>query len=164
MTDEQVKDEKPQEQMTEEELRAELEKQFRSQKVSDLLMQYMVSLSTLAYAKMGLTDDTRDVKDLEQARLAIDSFKALLDSVGDRLGEQDAQALSGALASMQMTFVQATEGDSAGETGKGDSAGETGKGSVSGESDQGARGDAADGSSGSRGDDPASRLWVPGKD
>lgn len=142
--------------MTEEELRAELEKQFRQQQVSDVLMQYMVSLSTLAYVKMGITEDTREVKDLDQARLAIDSFKALLDTAGDRFGDQDQQALSGALASMQMTFVQATEGGaggaptSSGEGGASEGASQPDDGAAAGEK--------------KRGDDPASRLWVPGKE
>ncbi|MHB8858787.1 MAG: DUF1844 domain-containing protein [Thermoleophilia bacterium] len=94
--------------MTEEELRAEFEKQFRMQKVDDVLVQFMISLTNLAYMKMGLTEDTADVKDLAQASLAIDGYKALLEAVGKRLPEQDAQALTGALSSMQMTFVKAS--------------------------------------------------------
>jgi hypothetical protein len=129
--------------MTEEELRAELEKQFRQQQVADVLMQYMISLSSLAYVKMGITEDTRDVRDLEQARLAIDSFKGLLDSIGDRLDQQNQEALSGALASMQMTFAQASGGGA--ET--------AGSGPAGGEPD----GEKKD-------DGPASRLWVPGKE
>ncbi|MCL5883222.1 MAG: DUF1844 domain-containing protein [Actinobacteria bacterium] len=94
--------------MTEEELRAEFEKQFRMQKVDDVLVQFMISLTNLAYMKMGLTEDTADVKDLAQASLAIDGYKALLEAVGKRLPDQDAQALTGALSSMQMTFVKAS--------------------------------------------------------
>ena len=95
-------------QMTEQELRAEFEKQFRQQKVDDVLVQFMITLTNLAYMKMGLTEDTADVKDLEQASLAIDAYKALLEAVAKRLPDQDAQALTGALSSMQMTFVKAS--------------------------------------------------------
>lgn len=98
--------EKDPDQMTEEELRAQLEKHFREQKVDEVLVQFLVSLSNLAYIKMGLTAETEDVKDLAQASLAIDAFKALLDAVIMRLPEQDASALAGALSSMQITFVK----------------------------------------------------------
>src|SRR5665648_585937 len=51
------------EQMTEAELRAEMARHFGEQKVDDVLVQFLVSLSNLAYIKMGLTEDTKDVKD-----------------------------------------------------------------------------------------------------
>ena len=99
--------EKKPEQMTEAELRAEMARHFREQKVDDVLVQFLVSLSNLAYTKMGLTEDTREVKDLAQASLAIDAFKTLLDTVGERIPDQDRQALAGALSSMQLTYVKA---------------------------------------------------------
>lgn len=94
-------------QMSQEELRAEIEKHFREQKVDDMLVQFLMTLTNLAYIKMGLTDETKDAKDLAQASLAIDAYKALLETVKKHLPEQDAQALAGALSSMQMTFVKA---------------------------------------------------------
>ena len=118
--------EKDSNQMTEEELRAQLEKHFREQKVDEVLVQFLVSLSNLAYVKMGLTEDTEDIRDLAQASLAIDAFKALLDAAGKRLPEQETSALAGALSSMQMTFAKVSTPVS--------------------------------------GDDPASRIWTPGKD
>lgn len=126
------------EQMSEAELREALEQQFRQQKVSDMLVQYMAGLSHIAYVKMGLMEDSAAVKDMAQASLAIDVFKAMLEAAHDRLDLQDANALAGALASMQMTFAQ-TEG-----------------GTVSGEDD------AADDDK--PGGSATDRLWVPGKD
>ena len=96
--------------ITEEEMRRQLEEHFRRQSVSDLLVQFMVSLSNLAYVKMGITKDTAEIRDLEQARLAIDSFKGLLEAAEDRLEQQDKNALAGALASMQMTYAQVSTG------------------------------------------------------
>lgn len=121
--------------MSPEELRQKLEEHFREQKVADVLIQFLISLSTLAYVKMGITEDTEKHKDLEQAGLAIDSFKAILESAGKGLPEQDAKALAGALASMQVTFVRASEAE-----GSQEGAGEKEK------------------------NDPASRLWVPGRE
>lgn len=126
------------EEMTEEELREQIERHFCEQKVSDVLIQFLVSMSTLAYAKMGLTEETREHKNPDEARLGIDAYKALLDAVGDNLGEQNSRALAGALASMQMTFVQAFESSETCEETKG----EESKG----------------------GEKKDSRLWVPGKE
>ena len=145
--------------MSEEELRAELEKHFREQTVSDFVVQFIVTLTNLAYMKMGLTEDTQDIKDLDQASLAIDSFKALLESVGKRLPLQEASALQGALSSMQLTFVKASSPDSGGGTGT-DSGGESGGSS----GDESGAGGAGDEGKKPEGDGPASRLWTPGKD
>jgi len=143
--------------MTEEELRAEIEKHFREQQVDEMLVQFMITLTNLAYIKMGLTEDTEDVKNLPQASLAIDAFKAILETVQKRLPEQDAQALAGALSSMQMTFVKAGSPESAG--GGGDEGAPETEGGASGAADK-------EGGEGKKpeGDGPASRLWVPGKD
>ncbi|MHB0915159.1 MAG: DUF1844 domain-containing protein [Thermoleophilia bacterium] len=130
------------EQMSEAELREALEQQFRQQKVSDMLMQYMAGLSHIAYVKMGLTEDSDAFKDMAQASLAIDVFKAMLETAHDRLDPQDANALAGALASMQMTFAQA--------------------GGVSGEDGAGKAEAAADDEK--PGSSATDRLWVPGKD
>lgn len=95
--------------MSDAELRKKIEEHFHAQPVGEVLMQFLISLSTLAYVKMGITEDTIQYRDLEQAGLAIDAFKALLDAAGPRLDSQDASALAGALASMQMTFAKASE-------------------------------------------------------
>ena len=150
-------EEKQPEQMTEEELRAEIEKHFREQKVDDVLVQFLVTLTNLAYIKMGLTEDTQDVKDLGQAGLAIDAFKALLDAAEKRLPEQDAKALAGALSSMQLTFVKAS-----GESAAPGKSATPCKSATPGDSSE--PGTGSGGGVDSKKDDPASRLWVPGKE
>ncbi|MHB9111134.1 MAG: DUF1844 domain-containing protein [Thermoleophilia bacterium] len=169
--------EKDPDQMTEEELRTQLEKHFREQKVGDVLVQFLVSLSNLAYIKMGLTEETEDIRDLAQASLAIDAFKALLDAAGKRLPEQEASALAGALSSMQITFVKVSASSSgepivdkgsssAGDEIASEQPADTVQPAVTDEpaaTDQPAdTGKPAD--AGKPVDDPASRLWVPGKD
>ena len=157
------------EQMTEAELRAEFEKHFREQKVDEMLVQFLVTLSNLAFVKMGLTEDTRETRDLAQASLAIDAFKSLLEAAEKRLPEQDAKALAGALSSMQMTYVKVgAEGAAPTETGDQGKreAGEQGKSATGeqGKRETGAKGSPETGDQKKhKGDDPASRLWVPGK-
>lgn len=153
--------------MNEEELRDQLEKHFREQKVDEVLVQFMVSLSNLAYIKMGLTEETEKIKDLDQASLAIDAFKGLLDAAGKKFPEQEASALAGALSSMQITFVKVS-GPQAGDTGSGAAnAGQEEK-SAAGEKpaagDQPPTSDKPAAEADKPANDPASRLWVPGKE
>jgi hypothetical protein len=141
-------------QMSEAELREALEKQFRETNVSDMLVQYLASLSHIGYVKMGLTEETLEVKDMAQASLAIDAFKAMLEAVKERLDSQDASALEGALSSMQMTFAQA--GAAGDDSAKAEAVGDE---TASADDDASAPEDKK-----SAGDDPSSRLWVPGKE
>ena len=163
----QDKDEDNPEKMGEEELRAELEKHFREQSVSDLVVQFMVTLSNLAYMKMGITDETKAAKDLEQASLAIDAFKTLLSETGKRLPGQDASALAGALSSMQLTFVKVSAAEAGGEP---PGAGSAGSEETDVDAGDDSTGDPDTSDAGERAsdkpedDDPASRLWVPGKE
>ncbi len=55
-----------------------LEEQIRRMSVADHLAYMLESLAALATRKLGLTSDTQAERDLDQARLAIDAFRALL--------------------------------------------------------------------------------------
>ncbi|MBI5869492.1 MAG: DUF1844 domain-containing protein [Actinobacteria bacterium] len=166
MTEEE-REEKDPDQMSEEELRARLEKHFREQKVDEMLVQFLVSLSNLAYIKMGLTEETGEVKDLDQASLAIDAFKGLLDAAGKRLPEQEASALAGALSSMQITFVKVSAPEAAepapSEPESSEPAASEPDEPAASEPDEPAPAEPAP-ESGKPDDDPSSRLWVPGKE
>jgi len=75
--------------------------------VSEHLMAFMTSLSSMAFLRMGLSSGTEKDRDLDQSRLAIDSFKALVEvlapvSPGETLG-----LYRSTLAQMQMAYVSA---------------------------------------------------------
>jgi hypothetical protein len=53
---------------------------------------------------------------LVEGRLAIDAMAALVEGLGDRLGEEGA-ALRDALAQLRLAFVQLSDGDPAGDEG-----------------------------------------------
>jgi hypothetical protein len=60
---------------------ARLQEEIRNLPVVDHVMYMMQSLSALAVGRMGLGGESQPRPDFEQARLAIDAFKALLDVV-----------------------------------------------------------------------------------
>jgi hypothetical protein len=95
-------------QPSEEELRAALEEQMRRITVQDVLLQSVVTLINLAGRKLGLAGDD-DPKDLEQAKLAIESTRALLPFVP----EEHAGPIRDALSQVQMAYAREAQGGGA---------------------------------------------------
>jgi hypothetical protein len=129
-------------QPSEEELRAALEEELKRLRVSDVLIQTIVTLINLGGRRLGLAPGSEDQVDLAQAREAIESVRALLPIVEASEGESLAP-VKDALSQLQMAYAQASGGSQAGEP----AAGEAGN-----EPPEGGPGPAQ--SSG--------RLWVPG--
>lgn len=92
----------------EEELLKELQDQIDRLSSKDIIIQFMMSLSSMAYKKMGLPIGTNDkFKDKEQAKLAIDSFNALLKVLNEEITEKERENLLASLTNLQMNFVKA---------------------------------------------------------
>ena len=83
-------------------------------KVEDLALDMAVSLVTVGYQKLGLTEQTRPLRDLDGARLSIELLRASLDvlereGAGVKLGD-----LRGTLAAMQLNYARVADERSAG--------------------------------------------------
>jgi hypothetical protein len=133
---------------TEEELRAALEQELKRVRVSDVLIQSIVTLINLAGRRLGLVPGSEDELDLAQAREAIDAVRALVPIVERSEGESLAP-VKDALAQLQMAYARAS-GEKGGSEPPPAGAGEPPKEGA--EEDPGGPGPAQ--SSG--------RLWVPG--
>ena len=97
------------EQMSEEEMRARLEEELRRISVQDVLLQTVVSLVNLGGQRLGLTPDTEDMRDLDQARMAIEGVRALLPVLEERDAEQ-MRPVRDALSQLQMAYAQLARG------------------------------------------------------
>jgi hypothetical protein len=75
--------------------------ELRKAKVGDLLVHTCSLLGSLAFGKLA-----PEVRDLEQARLAIDALKALMPLVGE-VERRDVQAL---VANLQLAYADAAAG------------------------------------------------------
>lgn len=83
--------------------------------VADIVANHAIGLWQLAILHLGL--DAGEEEDpaagrepnLPEAKLAVDSMAALVEGVGDRLGEHG-EALRGALAQLQLAYVQVSDG------------------------------------------------------
>ncbi len=90
-----------------------LEEEIRNLPVADHVLYMMHSLSALAVGRLGLSGEAQPERDLDQARLAIDAFKALLEVVeGVRIA--DAAAHRGMLSQLQLAYVAALDDRGAG--------------------------------------------------
>ena len=101
-------EEKPEEaQKKEEEMLKQLQDEIDRLTTKDIITQMMMSLSSLAYKKMGIPAGVNDkYKDKEQAKMAVDSFNALLGVLKDELSASEAENLQSSLANLQLNFVK----------------------------------------------------------
>ena len=92
--------EKPPEELTPEELLD----QIRRMKVSDLLLSTLSTVAQLGYAKL---DPAR--RDLEQAKLAIDSLTALVPVLDGAVPEEVLRDFNQVTANLQLAYAKAAE-------------------------------------------------------
>lgn len=92
-------------QPSEEELRAQLEEELRRITVRDVLLQTVVSLVNLGGQRLGLAPGAEDMRDLDQARLAIEGVRALLPLVEQQDAEQ-VRPVRDALSQLQLAYAQ----------------------------------------------------------
>jgi hypothetical protein len=90
---------------SEEELRAQLEEELRRITVRDVLVQTVVSLVNLAGQRLGLSEETRDMRDLDQVRMAIEGVRALLPLIEEDNPEQ-VRPVRDALSQLQMVYAR----------------------------------------------------------
>lgn len=89
----------------------DLAEQLRKIKVSDLVVQHAVGLIQLGFIRIA-----GEQRDLDQARLAIDTLRALEPIIREQVSSEMADELQGAVTNMQLAFADAvsekTEPDS----------------------------------------------------
>lgn len=91
----------------EEEMVKKLQEEIDKLTTKDIIIQMMMSLSSLAYKKMGLPAGVNDkYKDKGQAKLAIDCFDAMLKVISDEVSAQERESLQSSLSNLQINFVK----------------------------------------------------------
>ena len=94
---------------TEAELRAALEEQLRHITAFDVVAQTAISLINLAGRRLGLSEDTKDERDLPQVRDAVDAVRALLPILERDTDGPSLAPLRDALSSIQMEYAKLVE-------------------------------------------------------
>lgn len=93
--------------LTDEE-RAELyRQQLKDLHILDVARDMMLTVVTVGYQKLGLTDDTRELRDLEDAHLAIELLRAVVDAVEGVAEADEIETYRSTLAQMQLNYAKA---------------------------------------------------------
>ena len=86
------------------EFAARLEEELKRVKISDVLVQTLYTLSSLGYHKLGT-----EHRDLPQARLAIDSLRALLPVLKGEAPAEVVRDFEQVVANMQLAYAAAAK-------------------------------------------------------
>lgn len=138
------------ESLSESELMEQLQEEMRRITVPEYLRHLLVSLSSMAFQRLGLTAESLEERDLAQSRMAIDAFEALVDVLSPTFSKEEESLFRSALHEMRMAFVRASgsgQGEPAG-SGQGEPAG-----SEPGEPADSEQGEPADSEAAGEGDD-----------
>ena len=86
-----------------------LAEELRKLKVEDVIIQTLVTISSIGYRRLGLTEETRDERDLRQVELTIETMKALTPVLhafvpADLVGSFDEQ-----IANLQLAYAKAAQ-------------------------------------------------------
>lgn len=95
--------EPPQPAGEDEELLKKVEEELKKLKVSDLLVQMLYTVSSLGYRKLSAED-----RDLDQAKLAIESLRVLLPVLEGTVPEDVIRDFRQVTANLQLAYADAT--------------------------------------------------------
>jgi hypothetical protein len=95
----------------EEQVARELAEELRKLKVEDVLVSVLIQISAIGYRRLGLTEETKEDRDLSQAKLAIDTMKVLMPVLGEVLPSDLMRDFEQSVASLQLAYVKAASSD-----------------------------------------------------
>ncbi len=90
---------------TDEELLQQVEDELKKLKVTDLLVQMLYTVSSLGYRKLSEQD-----RDLDQAKLAIETLRAVLPVLEGAVGEDVLRDFRQVTANLQLAYADASKG------------------------------------------------------
>ena len=95
----------------------ELAEELRRLKVEDILIQTLITVSSMGYRRLGLTPDTHEERDLVQAKLAIDTMTALTPVLENVVPAELVKDFQQSVAGMQLAYAQAVASEGVDEPG-----------------------------------------------
>ena len=95
-----------------ERLAAELAEELRKLRVEDVLVNTLLTISSIGYRGLGLSTDTREDRDLEQTRLAIETMQALTPVLEQVVPGELVADFASSVANLQLAYAKAaSEGE-----------------------------------------------------
>jgi len=99
----------------EERLARELAEELSRLRIEDVLIQTLITISSVGYRRLGLTEETKNDRDLQQAKLAIDTMTALTPILESVVPEELVRDFNQSVASLQLAYAQAAGEEADGE-------------------------------------------------
>ena len=93
----------------------ELAEEMRKLRVEDVLIQTLVTVSSMGFRRLGLTDETKGDRDLEQSRLAIETMRALMPLLEQVLPAELVRDFGSSVANLQLAYAKAAAEAPAGD-------------------------------------------------
>lgn len=87
----------------------ELAEELRKLRVEDVLVNTLVHVSSIGYRRLGLTEESRDERDLGQTALAIETMQALVPVLEDFLPEELVKGFEDQVANLQLAYAKAAQ-------------------------------------------------------
>jgi hypothetical protein len=84
----------------------QLAEELRKLRVEDVLIQTLVTISSIGYRRLGLTDETKGDRDLEQAQLAIDTMRTLTPVLEKVVPPELVRDFNSSVANLQLAFAR----------------------------------------------------------
>jgi hypothetical protein len=97
--------------LVQEQLARELAEELKKLRVEDVIVNTLVHVSTIGYRNLGLTEDSRDERELEQTRLAIHTMRALVPVLVGFLQEDLVAGFEEQIANLQLAYAKAARDD-----------------------------------------------------
>ena len=91
----------------EERLARELAEQLKQIRVEDVIVQTLVTVSSIGYRCLGLTEETRDARDLQQTQRAIAVMQALTPVLATILPAEAVRDFESSVANLQLAYASA---------------------------------------------------------
>jgi len=92
--------------LTDEERAKLYREQLKALRLLDVARDMMLTLVTVGYQKLGLTDETRELRDLDEARLAIELLRGVIGAVEGAAEAEELETYRSTLAQMQMSYAR----------------------------------------------------------
>jgi hypothetical protein len=92
-----------------EEIARELAEELRRLRVEDVLVSTLVQVSSIGYRRLGLTEESREERDLPQTALAIETMRALVPVLEDFLPEELLASFEDQIANLQLAYAKAAK-------------------------------------------------------
>jgi hypothetical protein len=90
-----------------EQVARELADQLRNLKVEEILIGTLVQVSQIGYRRLGLTEETKEDRDLGQTKLAIDTMRALAPVLDQVVPAELVRDFQQSVANLQLAYAKA---------------------------------------------------------